>query len=264
MSKIALKIEYNGANYHGLQKQQADLPTIAHYLEQAISKVANHQIEVIFAGRTDKGVHASAQVAHFISDAKRSLKAWHMGINSNLPHDISVSFVNQVNDDFHARFSALARRYRYVIYRAFHRPALLQKQITWQPKPLNIDDMRKAAIYLVGEHDFSSLRGADCQAHSPIRTIYHLDLITCGDWLIIDIKANAFLQHMVRNIAGLLMTIGQGIKPISFVKEVLESKHRNHQFSTAAADGLYLVDVIYPERFGLNNQQIGPYFLANI
>jgi len=239
------------------------LPTIAAKLEEALSFVANHPIETICAGRTDKGVHASAQIVHFETCANRSLKAWQMGANTNLPSDISVTLAQEMPAHFHARFSALSRRYLYVIYLSDVRPALMAKNVTWQRQKLDISKMQQAANFLVGKHDFSSLRGADCQAHSPIRTIYHLKLQQIGQLLIIDVKANAFLQHMVRNIAGLLMLIGSGKKPIFFAKEVLDLRRRDQNFVTAPAFGLYLVEVQYPPEFGLENSFTPPYFLSN-
>jgi len=259
--RIVMQVEYNGTNYHGFQHQSNNLPTIARTLECAISKVANHKVNIVCAGRTDKGVHACAQVIHFDSCAKRTLRAWQLGTNSNLARDISVINTQFVSDDFHARFSALERRYRYVIYQNDIRPALMAEQVTWQSCALNITNMQIASSYLIGEYDFSSLRGADCQAKSPVRTIYELKIMQQGKLLIIEVCANAFLHHMVRNIAGLLMEVGKGTKPIEFVQYVLNSKHRDHQFITAAPNGLYLVDVRYPSEFGIKSIANTPYFL---
>jgi len=261
MSKIVLKIEYNGSNYHGFQRQKNDLATIELKLEQALSLVANHEVKLICAGRTDAGVHATGQIIHFETSAKRSNKSWCLGANTNLPADISVIFAKELPADFHARFSALARRYWYVIYLADFRPALLSKNLTWQRKKLDIPKMQQAANFLVGEHDFSSFRGSDCQAHSPIRTIYDLKLRQLGNLLIIDIKANAFLQHMVRNIAGLLMAIGSGAKQVEFAKYALNLRTRCQEFVTAHPFGLYLVDVEYPAKYELNLAFNPPYFL---
>jgi len=261
MQRIALQLEYNGSNYYGFQNQNNNLPTIECELMRAIAKVADHQVDIVCAGRTDKGVHACSQVIHFNSAAQRTLRAWQLGINSNLARDISVLNAYFVDDEFHARFSAYARKYRYIIYRNKTRPALMANQVTWQAKELNITNMKIASSYLTGEHDFSALRSADCQAKSPVRTIYEIKIFEQGKLLIIEVKANAFLHHMVRNIAGLLMEVGKGVKQVEFVREVLNSKNRNQQFSTSYANGLYLVDVMYPAKFGIKSIANTPYFL---
>ena len=244
--RLALMLEYNGAHYHGWQSQKSGLPTVQQSLELALSKVADHPVEVICAGRTDAGVHASHQVIHFNPSAKRSARSWVMGANANLPADISVHWVGGVTDDFHARFSAVNRRYRYVIYNNAIRPALYREEVTWNYRPLDEDRMARAARHLVGRHDFSSYRAAGCQAKSPVREIEFLEVSRFGEFIILDIQANAFLHHMVRNIAGVLMTIGAGLREESWAEEVLQAKDRGAGGITAPPFGLYLINVGYP------------------
>lgn len=248
--RIALGIEYNGANYHGWQRQQ-NLSTIQLHLENAISKVANHEIKVICAGRTDVGVHAFLQVVHFDTDSVRSNYAWLMGINTYLPPDIRVQWVKFVTEEFHARFSALSRHYRYFIYNNQTNSAHYYRKATWYPRKLNADLMHEAAQFLVGEHDFSSFRGIDCQSKSTKRNLTLLTVERKDKLIIIDIKANAFLMHMVRNIVGVLVEIGLSHRPPIWAKEVLLCCDRKAAAVTAPADGLYFVKAEYPKEFSL-------------
>jgi tRNA pseudouridine38-40 synthase len=250
--RIALGIEYRGTNYHGWQRQ-VELCTIQSVIEEAVAKVANHPIQIICAGRTDVGVHAKGQVIHFDTVALRKIDAWILGVNSNLPHDIKVRWAIEVDDSFHARFSALARRYRYIIYNHKVSSAIFADQVTWCSRPLAVDRMSHAAKFLLGGHDFSSFRGCDCQAKTPFRNIQHLQVMCKGKLIIVDIKANAFLLHMVRNIVGLLMVIGEGKMEPEWAKEVLEACDRRVAAATAAANGLYLTRVYYPDRYNLPN-----------
>lgn len=245
--RICLTIEYNGSNYHGWQKQanRPDLITVQGCVEEALSKVAASEIKVVCAGRTDVGVHAQNQVVHFDTEIERPLDAWLLGGNSNLPKDISIKTVKEVDDTFHARFSATARRYRYIIYNHKTRPAILNKLATWHRKPLDIKKMHKASQHLLGEHDFSSFRGCDCQSKTPMRNVHSLKVSARGKLVIIDIKANAFLLHMVRNIVGVLMDIGEGKKSPDWTKEVLQACDRRVASVTAPSDGLYLTQVYY-------------------
>lgn len=250
--RYALGLEYEGSAYNGLQKQASPkLNTIQETLEQAIAQVADHPIETYFAGRTDSGVHATGQVCHFDSDAQRSDYAWLCGINTNLPRNISVKWVKPVTDDFHARFSALSRRYNYWIYNQTTRPAILQNKVTWHLQPLNISAMQEAVQHLMGEHDFTSFRARSCQAHSPVRTIHELTITQYGSYIKVDICANAFLHHMVRNIVGILLMIGENKQQPDWVKKVLAAKDRRQADVTASSAGLYLVDVAYPEIFAI-------------
>ena len=220
-------------------------------LEKALSIVADSPIRVQCAGRTDTGVHATGQVVHFDSPVERPERAWLLGGNVNLPYDINISWVRPVSEEFNARFSATGREYRYVIANRKTRSALMSRRVVWKHQTLDADLMHQAAQYLVGKHDFSSYRAQGCQAKSPIRDMYSINVIRKGDLLIIDVAANAFLHHMVRNIAGVLMTIGQGEQPVDWTREVLEYKDRKLGGVTAPPQGLYLTRVIYPEEFGI-------------
>lgn len=248
--RIALGISYDGTNYYGWQNQ-TNLPSVQSTLEAAISKIADQPIAIICAGRTDRGVHALGQVIHFDTDVKRNLDGWLLGINTYLPKDIRVQWVIEVEQDFHARFSALTRSYQYIIYNHKISSALDLNRTAWHYKPLDETRMVKAAAYLLGKHDFSSYRASGCQAHSPVRTIHNLTIIRQNSRVIIDIRANAFLHHMVRNIAGVLMTIGDGRREPEWAKEVLIAKNRIFGGITASPAGLYFMTVEYPERFSV-------------
>jgi tRNA pseudouridine38-40 synthase len=208
-------------------------------------------VECTCAGRTDAGVHAAAQVVHFDSDAERSERGWRLGANTDLPADVSVTWVRRVPEHFHARYAALARSYRYLILNRDSRSALAAGRATWERRPLDVQRMNDAAQVLVGEHDFSAFRAIECQAKSPVRRVERLAVTRCDAWVTLEITANAFLHHMVRNIAGLLMSIGQGESPPERVAEVLASRDRKTSAATAPPDGLYLDAVRYPPEFGL-------------
>ncbi|PYC25721.1 tRNA pseudouridine(38-40) synthase TruA [Aquipseudomonas alcaligenes] len=262
VSRIALGIEYKGARYRGWQRQEAGVPSIQEVLERALSQVAAEPVSVICAGRTDAGVHASGQVVHFDTRVERPLKAWVMGGNANLPADVSVTWAKVMPADFHARFKAFARRYRYVIYNDPIRPAHLAEEVTWNHRPLDVARMREAAAHLVGTHDFTSFRAVQCQAKSPVKTVHHLEVIEHGRFIVIDVRANAFLHHMVRNFAGVLMTIGAGEREPGWVGEVLAARDRRSGGVTAHPYGLYLVQVEYPQEFELPQRYLGPHFLS--
>jgi tRNA pseudouridine38-40 synthase len=248
--RVALGIEYEGSHFCGWQSQSG-VRTVQATLEKAISKVANHPVKVITAGRTDAGVHATAQVVHFDTVASRSEHSWVFGCNVNLPPDVVVLWAQPVDEIFHARFSAVARHYQYVILNRRVRSAIENSRTTWYCHPLAISRMREAGIYLIGEHDFSSFRAKACQAKSPMRSVYRLEITRQEDFVVIDISANAFLHHMVRNIAGVLMTIGRGEQPSNWAEEVLQARCRALGGVTAPPDGLYLVGVDYPGHFNL-------------
>jgi tRNA pseudouridine38-40 synthase len=263
--RVALGIEYKGSRYRGFQRQREGVPTIQGTLEAAISKVAGGApITLSCAGRTDALVHASAQVVHFDTTVERSMHAWVMGANMNLPADISVAWAKLMPAHFDARFSAKARRYRYVIYNDQIRPAHMAEEVTWNHRPLDIELMRSAALALVGTHDFSAFRARQCQAKSPIKTIHHLQLQTFGRLIVLDIRANAFLHHMVRNIAGVLMAIGAGERPVEWAGEVLQGRVRRTGGVTAHPFGLYLVQVEYAADFELPQRYLGPHFLSGL
>lgn len=249
--RVALIVEYDGTEYHGWQ-EQTGLNTVQGNLESAISSVANHEVKIVCAGRTDTGVHATNQVVHFDSQNFRNIRAWIYGVNSALPKDICVKWGREVSDDFHARYKALSRTYRYVILNSPIRPALLRSNITWQYRQLDCDAMHKAAQDLIGEHDFTSYRSVECQSKHPNRRIMQITVKKKNDIVTIDITANAFLHHMVRNIAGVLMAIGSGRKAVDWAKEVLNSKDRRLGAETAPPYGLYLVGVNYPKEFNID------------
>lgn len=245
--RITLGIEYNGNGLHGWQKQSSDLLTIQGILENALSKIADHPIEVFCAGRTDAGVHAIGQVVHFDTAANRNLRAWIMGTNSHLPFGISVCWAKEVDETFHARYSALSRCYRYIIHNSSTRPAILAKKVTWCYESLDIDSMQIAAGHFLGENDFSSFRSSECQSKTAMRNITKLNITRHNDYVIIEIQANAFLHHMVRNIVGVLKKIGAGLEKPIWAKQVLDARDRRSAAETAPADGLYLIRVEYPE-----------------
>ncbi|WP_312571018.1 tRNA pseudouridine(38-40) synthase TruA [Stutzerimonas balearica] len=265
VSRIALGVEYKGARYRGYQRQVDGVPSIQETLERALSRVAGGQpVSLTCAGRTDALVHASGQVVHFDTTVQRSPHAWVMGANANLPADISVTWAQQMPMGFDARFSAVSRRYRYVIYNDPIRPAHLAQEVTWNHRSLDIVAMREAAAMLVGTHDFSAFRASQCQAKSPVKTVHHLELLEFGRLIVIDIRANAFLHHMVRNIAGVLMTIGAGEQPVDWARQVLESRRREQGGVTAHPYGLYLVHVEYPAQFDVPERYLGPHFLSGL
>lgn len=258
--RFALGIEYDGSNYCGWQRQN-HVNTVQQELEKALSIVVNQPTEVICAGRTDTGVHGTGQVVHFESNVDRGERAWTLGLNTNLPKDIAVKWGTQVSDDFHARFSATARQYKYVIYNGTKRPAIFHKGLSHCYDALDHNLMNKAAQHLVGTHDFTSYRTVHCQASSPLRTVLHCKVSRVGEYVIIDIKANAFLHHMVRNIAGSLMRVGRNLEATNWIAEVLALKNRCKAGMTAPSGGLYFVDVDYPEQFSIPKPESGPLFL---
>lgn len=258
--RIALCVRYDGARYHGWQSQEG-LQTVQGCLERALSYVADHPVAVTCAGRTDAGVHATGQVVHFDTYANRNDHAWVFGANSNLPSDISVGWAKHVWQDFHARYSALARRYRYIIYNHEIRPGILRSAVGWHYRLLNEQRMHEGGQYLLGEHDFSAFRGAGCESQTPIREIFDLEVTRYRRMVMIDVRANAFLLHMVRNIVGVLVAVGGGDKPAEWVKEILESRDRRHGAVTIQPNGLYLVEVKYPEECDLPTVPLGPFFL---
>ncbi len=260
--RYALGVEYVGAAYRGWQVQAYDnVPTIQAEVERALSVIANHPVQVVCAGRTDAGVNASHQVIHFDSWAERDERAWVLGTNSHLPDDISIKWATKVPGCFHARFSARERRYRYLIYTSPSRPAILAGGVTWTHRQLDTERMQLAAQHLLGEHDFTSYRAVGCQARSPVREIRNLSVYRSGQLIVIDVSANAFLHHMVRNIAGVLMAVGSGQRSPDWALEVLKAKDRRQGGVTAPPDGLYFVDVRYPELFKLPEVPLGPHFL---
>lgn len=261
--RIAIGLEYDGSQYHGWQRQPG-LHTVQGEVEKALSIVADQEVAVHCAGRTDTGVHASAQVIHIDSTAPRTTRNWIYGGNNYLPKDISIRWAKEVSEEFHARFSATARRYRYVIYNHHIRPGLLRSSLTWHNRPLDISLMQTAANYLIGEHDFTSYRALGCQSKTPMRNMMRFEVIRQGDLVILDITANAFLHHMIRNIAGVLLAIGTANQNPIWAKEILEARDRRQAGVTAPPYGLYLVQITYPDHFGLPRDSLGPAFLSPV
>ena len=250
MARIAVGIEYDGSAFAGWQTQQS-LRTVQAILEEAFGAVAAEPVSLVAAGRTDAGVHARAQVAHFDTHAERSARSWILGANTEAPQDLSVSWALPVPAHFHARYSATARVYRYLVLNRTARSALSAARAAWVTRALDERRMAEAAAHLLGEHDFSAFRSSECQARSPIRRLTRLAVERRGDWIAIEAEANAFLHHMVRNIAGLLIAVGKGEEPPDWALAVLEGRDRTRSAATAPAAGLYLWEVRYPAAFGL-------------
>ncbi|MGD8566480.1 MAG: tRNA pseudouridine(38-40) synthase TruA [Gammaproteobacteria bacterium] len=248
--RMALGVEYDGTNYVGWQMQDNG-PSVQAVVESALARVADHPLRTICAGRTDTGVHALAQVVHFDTQAERSERAWVFGANTHLPKDVAVIWAKPVDGEFHARFSARRRRYRYVIFNRPVRPTFLAYRVAWEYRPLEVDRMAAAAQFLLGEHDFSAYRAAGCQSRTPMRRVEQIAVTRTDDIVIIDIVANAFLHHMVRNIAGVLMAIGAGEQSVDWTRQVLEARDRSQGGITAPPHGLYLVDVDYSPEYEL-------------
>lgn len=248
--RYACGVEYHGGAFAGWQLQ-AQARSVEGVLQQAISGVADHEVSLIVAGRTDAGVHALGQVIHFDSPSRRSMRGWTFGVNSALPADVNLSYVRPVPGHFHARYSAEARTYRYLIFNRRERSALAAGRACWQSRPLDVPRMREAATHLVGTHDFSSFRSSQCQSRSPLRQVESLSVQQQGPWIEITVTANAFLHHMVRNFAGLLIEIGQRGEHPSRALSVLRARDRRQSAPTAAPEGLYLERVRYPAAFGL-------------
>lgn len=248
--RIALGVEYDGTAFAGWQWQPGRR-TVQDVLEAAVSRVANESTRVHCAGRTDAGVHALAQVVHFDADAQRTPRAWLLGTNTALPDDLRILWVCEVPQDFNARSSAIARCYRYVILNRPMRSALMRRQVTWCFQPLDEVRMQQAADHLIGERDFTSFRAQGCQSNSPFRRMHFITVRREGERIVIELAANAFLHHMVRNIVGVLMAVGAGKHEPDWARVVLAERDRTAAGVTAPADGLYLAGVCYPERFGL-------------
>lgn len=259
MRRYAACVEYDGAGFAGWQGQLA-LRTVEAELTRALSHVADHPLDIICAGRTDAGVHATGQIIHFDSAARRSLRGWALGATTALPPDIAVLWVRPVPAHFHARYSALSRTYRYLICSRGVRPALVRQRAAWLHAPLDVAAMNAAATLLLGEHDFSSFRAAECQSRSPVRHLRRLEVTRLppdaagpaqGEWLAVTATANAFLHHMVRNLVGLLIAVGRGQLAPGRAADLLAARDRRLAPPTAPAEGLYLHQVQYPEAFGL-------------
>lgn len=246
----AARVEYHGAAYAGWQRLSHNR-SVQGELEQALSKIADHRVEVMAAGRTDAGVHGLGQIVHFDSPAPRNELAWMLGGNIHLPDDISLRWAQPVSADFHARYKAVARRYRYVFLNSRARSALLEGRVGFWPRQLDASRMHAAAQALLGERDFSAFRDSECQSRSAFRNLSAITVWRHQEFVVMDVRANAFLHHMVRNIAGTLAEVGQGKRPVEWVAEVLEQRQRALAGMTAPSEGLYFVGPEYPAEFGL-------------
>lgn len=249
----ALGVSYQGSAYYGWQSQPSG-HTVQDKLEQALARFAGMPIHTLCAGRTDAGVHALMQVVHFDCELTRADVAWIRGTNTYLPRDIAVQWARPVPDAFHARASAQARRYVYVLLQSAVRPSLEAGRVGWTFRPLAGDAMRDAASRLLGEHDFSSFRAAQCQALSPVKHMQRIAIAQHGHYWRFEFQANAFLHHMIRNIMGCLVQVGQGLRPPQWMDEVLAAKSRDAAAPTFAADGLYFAGPVYESHWGLPEQ----------
>ena len=263
--RIALGIEYDGSPYSGWQKQKfPQQETVQEYIETALSKVADSNVVVSCAGRTDAGVHATCQVVHFDTEIDRGAKAWTQGVNSMLPRTIRVVWSRTQEDDFHARFSALSRRYLYLMYQRETQSAMLHGRASYSRRELDEVSMHAAAQHFLGEQDFTSFRAAGCQSKTAMRNVMHANVYRRGGFLIFDVKANAFLQHMVRNMMGSLLQVGRGDKGPAWIAQLLSLQNRARAAPTALPDGLYLVGVEYPQSCDLPSEISQPDLLLAI
>ncbi len=249
--RIAMGVEYDGSGYQGWQAQEHTPNTVQGVVQLALARVANHPVEVICAGRTDAGVHATGQVIHFDTPAMRPQRGWLLGTNSHLPSSVAIRWVTIVDEAFHARFKAQRRRYRYIILNRQTRPALLHGRVTWERRRIDVGLMQQAATALIGTHDFTSYRAVACQARDPVRTLTRLTVERRGDFVLLEVEANGFLHHMVRNLTGVLLAIGAGERPVVWAAEVLAARDRTAGGVTAPPHGLYLSGVEYPDQFQL-------------
>ncbi len=248
--RFAVGIEYAGTRYAGWQRQ-ASAPSVQAEVEAALAQVANHPVTITGAGRTDAGVHALGQVAHFDSEAQRPLRGWLLGANAVLPPDVALRFVVPVDGEFHARYSALERTYAYLVLNRPTRAPLAHERAAWRYQPLDAPRMHEALQSLLGEHDFSAFRAAECQAQVPVRELRRIEVRRDGDWIRFEVTANAFLHHMVRNIVGSALEVGEGARPPGWIGELLASRDRRQAGPTAPAGGLYFASVRYPARHAL-------------
>jgi tRNA pseudouridine38-40 synthase len=253
--RYALGVEYDGGGFLGWQRLSkpgsADESTVQSVLESALSFVANAQVDTVCAGRTDAGVHAQCQVVHFDSEARRDPRGWMLGATSRLPDSVCVRWCQPVTDDFHARFSARARRYRYAILNRAVRPALGRQYLSWERLPLDADAMHRAAQSLLGEHDFSAFRTVHCQAPHARRDLQAITVRRTSEQVVVEVQANAFLHHMVRNIVGSLLLVGRGEQPENWIAQLLAGRDRTVAGPTAPPDGLVFISPLYPPQWGL-------------
>ncbi len=248
--RLALGISYNGQAYQGWQSQLSRL-TVQDKLEAALGKFTQHRVSTLCAGRTDAGVHALMQVVHFDTPLSRTASSWVRGTNAFLPRDISVEWAQEMPPEFHCRASATSRRYAYIVVESPVRPSVDNGRVGWVYKPLNLNSMQQAAAYLLGEHDFTSFRASACQALSPVKTLQRIEISQRGAYWRFEFEANAFLHHMIRNLMGCLITVGQGKHPPEWMKEVLLARDRDAAAPTFSPDGLYFLGPRYAPHWGL-------------
>jgi len=258
--RVALGVEYMGARFSGWQRQ-LNVDSVQSRIESGLQNILRHKIDVSCAGRTDAGVHATAQVVHFDAPVARPLKAYTRGMNTILPKTVAITWAKAVPEDFHARFSATARRYRYVIYNSALRSGIFNDGVTHVYKRVDEKLMHEAAQAIVGKHDFTTFRASHCQSKTPCRIVHHVNVYRAGKFIVVDIKANAFLHHMVRNIVGSLLDVGSGEQAVDYLSQLLLLKDRAKASTTAKPNGLYLVEVDYDARFELPKTDAGPLFL---
>jgi tRNA pseudouridine38-40 synthase len=256
VKRIALGVQYDGAAFGGWQVQPHG-NTVQNVLERALAEFAQTPVHTVVAGRTDAGVHGIGQVVHFDTELERADVSWVRGTNAFLPKTVSVQWSKPMPDEFHARFSAFERTYYYLLYVNPVRSPMLATRAGWVHTPLDVDAMRTAAAYLIGEHDFSSLRSSQCQSKTPVKHLYQIDVKQQGDFIHFRFRANAFLHHMVRNLMGCLVSIGRGTHPPEWMAEVLAARSRERAAPTFMPDGLYLAQVGYPDQFAVPAPQIG-------
>jgi tRNA pseudouridine38-40 synthase len=257
--RIALGVEYDGSRFCGWQSQLSGCG-VQDVLERALESIAGKSIRVVTAGRTDTGVHALHQIVHFDTDVTRPDSAWVRGVNALLPGSVGVLWAQPVNDEFHARFSASSRNYRYLLLNHPVRPALLSGKVGWFHQSLDVEAMRQGAQFVLGEHDFSAFRAAECQAKSPIKNLQKIEIATSGNYILFDFTANAFLHHMVRNLVGSLIYVGKGKHSPAWMLELLEKRNRTHSAPTFAPDGLYLAAIGYDPKWDIPHLSRMPNF----
>ncbi|VFP79146.1 tRNA pseudouridine(38-40) synthase TruA [Buchnera aphidicola] len=248
--KFVFGVEYDGSMYYGWQKQRSVL-TLQECVESAFSKIANHQVDIVCAGRTDRGVHAIKQIAHFSTNTIRSNTVWLKGVNSLLPYDIKILWIKEISSNFNARFSALSRSYRYIILNKNRQSSFMTKYYFYVKDILDIQKMQYSSSFLLGQHDFTSFKSSGCQSLSSNRKIISLLVYNINDFVIIDITANSFLYHMVRNIVGCLVSIGLSKHSADWTKIVLYNKDINKIYSTVPPHGLYFLSASYPNYYSI-------------
>jgi tRNA pseudouridine38-40 synthase len=248
--RVALGLSYSGSAYQGWQSQLSG-QTVQDRLEKALGQFAAQPVRTLCAGRTDAGVHALMQVVHFDTPLQRDMASWVRGTNAFLPKDVAVQWAREMPADFHCRGSAISRRYAYVVLESPVRPSIESGRVGWVYRPMDLQAMQAAAAHLLGEHDFSSFRAAQCQAKSPVKNITRIDISRRAGYWRVEFEANAFLHHMIRNIMGCLVAVGQGLQTPDWIETVVAARNRNAAAPTFSPDGLYFLGPKYEPRYGL-------------